>query len=1043
MPFERYLENSDYNREYDYNNSNNNNVNNSTHDSASSTSRSFPGGGQVRIQIPQFISTGAPMLAPGGGAEILPAGLFSGGASSSWFANNGLTSSDFPQSMSFPSSSSKTYIPQQSTLSSSNPPVPIHYIHHASDAVTPTSATATSLPFDFGDSSSSAEPKDPSRHPPGMYVNQGIAPSLYSSQLNAIAPSAASPMLSTTSLPSSSFGVSVPSPLGLPVYSTTGFDLLSVLARVATRPNPQVALGPVDLTSSFAVVDVRRFDHPIIYCSPTFCRLTGYEEHEILGRNCRFLQSPDGNQPKGEIRKFTSHEAVSHIKKHLAADKEVQTSIVNYRKNGEAFINLVTIIPIRGGDIGMPSEDDKVVYHVGFQVDLNTQPHDIMQKVKDGSYIPNYIANDPVAIVPPVAGGPALGGMHALVSRDRKLHAIPPPAISKQFKKLLEDRNFMATFPITTNANSDSPNAAQTNATSAASATSPTSSTVSNPLDVMSPTLSSSGTGSSSELMNVGPMANHPLSLLLLEYSPDFIHVVSLKGSFLYVAPSVQRILGYRPVELIGRSLSDICHPADVIPLMRELKESSATGPTALGGGGTAGVASGDDPKFYTNKPRPVDLLFRARTKDGKYVWVECRGRLHVEPGKGRKAIMLSGRAKEMSNLKWSAVASTGGMSRPRLVMGRSGNAEGGGAAGSGSVNSGSAPSSSSSSPGIHEKVTEFWGTITRNGVLLVVGSGCKDVLGWDELELIGRPIWNFLIDDDKKRRVGEELGNMGCAMGSADAPGSLPSKLQCRMFQHNRTSVNVELVLYPSSVDSEILASSHKISPAPIIYQIKLFDSSMTTAGTSKLVHPLEENIFKELETGRGTSWQYELQQLKFANDRLRDEIKNLEGENGVAASSNQLLALQQLQQQKETSGNTGVMKQQTQTPQQHLPLTVTVPMGGNYDHQQHHPGLGSGSLISADHSSITSAASSSSPSSHTGLYGSRAYGQPTEHWSTPLTPNVNVNPMPGVPTSVSVPMQYVSPQQQSQMMRFGNSPAGSSQLKRTWDSVNRGGPA
>ena len=31
-------------------------------------------------------------------------------------------------------------------------------------------------------------------------------------------------------------------------------------------------------------------DCPIVYCSPGFARLTGYEAHSVIGRNCRFLQ---------------------------------------------------------------------------------------------------------------------------------------------------------------------------------------------------------------------------------------------------------------------------------------------------------------------------------------------------------------------------------------------------------------------------------------------------------------------------------------------------------------------------------------------------------------------------------------------------------------------------------------------------------------------------------------------------------------------------------------------------------------------------------
>ncbi|KAF5353155.1 hypothetical protein D9758_008716 [Tetrapyrgos nigripes] len=989
MPFNRYLEDDDYSQDYEY----------SSHAPASS-SQPYRGPGQVRLQIPQFISSGAPMLAPGGGAEILPAGMFSNaaqsGIASSWYANNGLTG-DFPSHVQ--QGSSGVYMSQHSQSSA---PVPIHYIHSPPDALSPRSATASttsSYDFDNGPTSSCSDPKDSSQSALSLYVNSGLAAPRYPSHLNSVVSARSSP----------SFGFSVPSPLGLPVYSTTGFDLLSVLARVATRPNPQVALGPVDLTSSFAVVDVRRHDSPIIYCSPTFCRLTGYEEQDILGRNCRFLQSPNGIQPRGEIRRFTSHDAVCHIKKHLDADKEVQTSIVNYRKNGEAFINLVTIIPIRGGDIGMPSEDDKVVYHVGFQVDLNTQPQDIMQKVKDGSYIPNYIANDPVAIVPPLAGAPG-----SLAARDRKLHTIPAPVMSQQLKKLLEDRNFMTSFPITTVTNSDSSlvqtNPGSTVSAAAAAATSPTSAS---PSDASSPTCSS-------DLVNMGPTGNHPLSLILLEYAPDFIHIVSLKGSFLYVAPSVKRVLGYHPSELVGKSLSDICHPADSIPLMRELKESSATGPTALGSAGTSG---GEDPKYYSNKPRPVDLLFRARTKEGKYVWVECRGRLHVEPGKGRKAIMLSGRAKEMSNFRWSAVASTGGLSRTKLVMGGR-DREDSRSSFSSASSKGSKPSSEAGSPGPYEKVNEFWGTITRSGILLVVGSGCKDVLGWDELELIGRPIWNFLMDDDKKRRVGEELVSMGCAVGSTDAPGSLPSKLRCRMVQHNGTPTNVELVLYPSSVDSDILKSTHTISAAPIIYQIKLYDP--TIAAPATLVHPLDENIFKDLETSRGTSWQYELQQLKYANDRLREEIKTLEGENGPVPVSGQLLS------QKQQDLSTSVATMSPQAQHLTLPLSAVGPgplAGYDHQHQQHHQGLGSASFSSAEHPSA--------PQSHS-LYSSAPYNHRplTANWSA--VGNVNVNPMPGVPTSVAMPMSYApQQQQQQQMMRFNNP------TKRSWDSVDHGGPA
>lgn len=70
------------------------------------------------------------------------------------------------------------------------------------------------------------------------------------------------------------------------LYSTSGFDLLGVLARVAARPNPQIQIGPVDSSCAFAVVDARRWDQPLVFASDTFVKMTGYTNEEIVGRNC-------------------------------------------------------------------------------------------------------------------------------------------------------------------------------------------------------------------------------------------------------------------------------------------------------------------------------------------------------------------------------------------------------------------------------------------------------------------------------------------------------------------------------------------------------------------------------------------------------------------------------------------------------------------------------------------------------------------------------------------------------------------------------------
>ncbi|KAF8992735.1 PAS domain-containing protein, partial [Cyathus striatus] len=738
------------------------------------------------------IYNGAPTLAPGGGAEVLPMGMLN---DSSWFSHNGFTPHFFASKETSPSSPDSQTQQQTQQYTSST----------------------TSAPFEFDSYTAPVNSLPP--------VQQLIPPNPAELSLF-MSSSAAPPMHQGLLAATAAASTGAPSPLGLPVYSASGFDLLSILSRVASRPNPRVQLGPVDLTCSFVVVDVRRHDHPVVYCSPTFCRLTGYSENEVIGRNCRFLQSPGGHVQKGEVRRFTSMEAIAHLKKSLSADKECQTSIVNYRKDGQAFINLVTVIPVTGGVSGSPHEESDVVYHVGFQVDLTEQPNAILEKLRDGSYAMNYSTSQA-----------ALGGA-VVATKDRKSHSAPTAVMAKELKRLLSSSGFVKSIPISTSTTNPMP-------------------------------LSSAASPESNELP-IGGGPNQTLHLLLLEACPDFIHVVSLKGNFLYVAPSVRRVLGYEPDEMVGKSISDFSHPEDVVPLMRELKESSATGMAAT----TPGAEGG--PMQVQTAPRSVDMLFRARSKAGTYVWVECRGRLHVEPGKGRKAIILSGRAKEMPNLTWEAVRMGGGLTK--------------------SVRA-SRLTDENGDEAISDLASEFWGMISGGGKIngtatfFMLGEAVQDVLGWLPGDLVGRLVSTILVDDTG---LEDEISLMGLHIGTQEV--SRPRQIRCRLRRKDGSVADVLFVVYMPIHDPLAKVSSRSpegISPAPFIFQVKLFDavsspgtSHMTSSLSSaisltppvSLAHPLSANVFEELEISRGSSWQYELQQLKYANQRLLDEIALLE---------------------------------------------------------------------------------------------------------------------------------------------------------------------
>lgn len=147
-------------------------------------------------------------------------------------------------------------------------------------------------------------------------------------------------------------------------YSQSGFDLMGALAQVVNRPQPRINVGPVDASAAVVVVDARQNDLPIIFASPSFSELTGYETSEIIGQNCRFLQKPFNPSPlKKSIIRPTECPATLQIRSHIQAGREIQSSIINYRKNGQPFINLVTVIPI-----AWHSSD--INFFVGFQADI-------------------------------------------------------------------------------------------------------------------------------------------------------------------------------------------------------------------------------------------------------------------------------------------------------------------------------------------------------------------------------------------------------------------------------------------------------------------------------------------------------------------------------------------------------------------------------------------------------------------------------------------------------------------------------------------------
>ena len=63
------------------------------------------------------------------------------------------------------------------------------------------------------------------------------------------------------------------------------------------------------------IADPNLPDCPLMYVNEAFCRMTGYDQDEILGRNCRFLQGPE-----------TDKAALSRIKVAMQQVRHVQST---------------------------------------------------------------------------------------------------------------------------------------------------------------------------------------------------------------------------------------------------------------------------------------------------------------------------------------------------------------------------------------------------------------------------------------------------------------------------------------------------------------------------------------------------------------------------------------------------------------------------------------------------------------------------------------------------------------------------------------------
>jgi PAS domain S-box-containing protein len=151
-------------------------------------------------------------------------------------------------------------------------------------------------------------------------------------------------------------GWSLPDRAGLPDTGLLAFFDITGLEAGAAQPLSDLRDRAITATErSFSISDPHQRDNPLVYVNPAFERMTGYTADQAVGRNCRFLQGRD-----------TDRAAVAELRAAVRAQRQATVTLLNYRKDGTAFWNEVSISPVLDGG-------GRLTHFVGVQSDVTAR----------------------------------------------------------------------------------------------------------------------------------------------------------------------------------------------------------------------------------------------------------------------------------------------------------------------------------------------------------------------------------------------------------------------------------------------------------------------------------------------------------------------------------------------------------------------------------------------------------------------------------------------------------------------------------------------
>ncbi|MGO4387614.1 histidine kinase famiy protein [Microvirga sp. 2YAF29] len=127
----------------------------------------------------------------------------------------------------------------------------------------------------------------------------------------------------------------------------------ATITRPGLSERGNVFFAAIEMTRMpMVLTDPNLPDNPIVFANRAFQDLTGYEESEVLGRNCRFLQGA-----------HTDPETLTELREAVKERRAVSVEIMNYKRDGTPFWNACFLGPVF-------DDRGKLLYFFASQLDV-------------------------------------------------------------------------------------------------------------------------------------------------------------------------------------------------------------------------------------------------------------------------------------------------------------------------------------------------------------------------------------------------------------------------------------------------------------------------------------------------------------------------------------------------------------------------------------------------------------------------------------------------------------------------------------------------